>query len=93
MSVRIHEGAYGTWIEAEDAAGPRAAMRRKGRARFVPHGMELRPGGIETYPLRAIRCGISDSFFAAPGFVLVDGKREHGSIFFEDGVFVFRLWR
>ena len=88
--MRRNEDLHRTWLETEDAAGPRGAMLRKGRVRLVMHSFELRPGGIETYPLRAVRCGVSDTFFSAPGFVLEAGKRVHGCVFYENDTFVFR---
>lgn len=72
--------AEGTWIECEDAAGPRGAVTRRGQA-LVPDARDL--------TLRTIRAGIPDSYVSIPAktkMAFITGPGPKGAVYAEFSV-------
>jgi hypothetical protein len=73
------EGNKGTWLQSEEYAGVNGAMTRKGRVL------------CDDNTLKAVYCGLPDTFFSIPGYIRVNGKRVKGFVSHEN--FTFRFIR
>jgi len=76
--VRKCEGDNGTWIQSEEAAYPHGGMTRKGRCL------------CDDGKLRAVYCGIPDTFFSIPAYRRINNKRINGYVYSEDGTYMFK---
>ena len=75
-----------TWIDPEEYAYPHGRMARKGRVRITgnPHAPNAASNrAIGT--IRAIRCGIPDTFFTIPARLHIDLKTVRGFVSVESG--------
>jgi len=75
--VYIIEGLNNTWVQSEEAAYSRGGMTRKARCLCADH------------IIRAVRCGIPDTYFTIPAYRIIKGKRVKGYVSQDDGTFTF----
>lgn len=69
--------AEGTWIECEDAAGPKGAMLRRGKALVHDESSSK---------LRAVRASIPDSYISIPAktkMAFITGPAPNGAVYAE----------
>ena len=68
-----------TWIEEESAAYPHGRQTRRGRV--VIRQNTHAPSAILPYGrIRAIRCGIPDTYFSIPAHIRYRGKTTRGFV-------------